>query len=496
MTARDRVPVALLGAAAVASLATLLVLAHPLSFIYDEWDFLLGRRDWDANAFLDPHNEHLSLVPVLLYKLGVTAFGMTSQLPFQLLLTGSVLAVALGVFVFVRDRLGAWLAFAAALPLLFFGAGGIDLLWPFQIMLVGSLALGVGALVALDRDTPGGDRAACVLLCASIATGSPGLAFAFGIAIGILISPDRRRRAYVFVVPLALYAAWWLGWGSGEGQGPTLDEIVHSPVFVLNGFASSLASLVGLVVGLDGETIDPLRWGRPLLVVALAAAAWRLWRVRRISPSLATVLGIGVSFWGLVALAGGGLARQPNNPRYLLLGAVFVILIAAELWRGSRPGRATIGVALALAALSVVGNLTALLDVHRFLEGTANGYRAALGAAEIAGDRADPAATPIPPVTLGPYLDAVKEYGSPAFDSDELVASPESVRIAADRTLAGLYGIEATPTEVAASGLRAPGAGGSRDGRVRPAGDRRGRCGADGAGPAAIRGAAVPHRPR
>ena len=41
-------------------------------------------------------------------------------------------------------------------------------------------------------------------------------------------------------------------------------------------------------------------------MVALAAAAWRLWRVRRISPSLATVLGIGVSFWGLVALAGGG----------------------------------------------------------------------------------------------------------------------------------------------------------------------------------------------
>ena len=35
------------------------------------------------------------LVPVLLYKLGVTAFGMSSQLPFQLLLTGSVLAVAL-----------------------------------------------------------------------------------------------------------------------------------------------------------------------------------------------------------------------------------------------------------------------------------------------------------------------------------------------------------------------------------------------------------------
>lgn len=51
----------------------------------------------------------------------------------------------------------------------------------------------------------------------------------------------------------------------------------------------------------------------------------------------------------------------------------------------------------------------------------------------------------MPEATLGPYLAAVDAYGSPAFDSDQIAASDESVRVAADQSFADLLQIVATP---------------------------------------------------
>ena len=64
----------------------ILYLGRSTGFYFDEWNFVLSRRGWDAQALLMPHNEHLSVVPVLIYKTLFSTVGIDSYLPY--LLTG------------------------------------------------------------------------------------------------------------------------------------------------------------------------------------------------------------------------------------------------------------------------------------------------------------------------------------------------------------------------------------------------------------------------
>lgn len=49
------------------------------------------------------------------------------------------------------------------------------------------------------------------------------------------------------------------------------------------------------------------------------------------------------------------------------MGAVFVVLIAAELWRGSRPQPRVVAAVLAVACLAALSNLSSLRDAHSAL---------------------------------------------------------------------------------------------------------------------------------
>ena len=42
----------------------LLSLSRDLTFFLDEWDFLLHRRGFAADVLLDPHNEHIAVLPI------------------------------------------------------------------------------------------------------------------------------------------------------------------------------------------------------------------------------------------------------------------------------------------------------------------------------------------------------------------------------------------------------------------------------------------------
>jgi hypothetical protein len=37
-------------------------------FWVDEWIWIVNRGDFSTSAFLEPHNQHLSLVPVAIYR--------------------------------------------------------------------------------------------------------------------------------------------------------------------------------------------------------------------------------------------------------------------------------------------------------------------------------------------------------------------------------------------------------------------------------------------
>ena len=99
-----------------------------------------------------------------------------------------------------------------------------------------------------------------------------------------------------------------------------------------------------------------------MLVIAIALTAWWLWRKGRPTRWLLTVAAAGGAFWFLTALnANVLLLRTPTASRYQYPGAVFVLLIAAELLRGIRVGTR----ALVPAAAFIEARLVASDEVDR-----------------------------------------------------------------------------------------------------------------------------------
>jgi hypothetical protein len=68
-----------------------------------------------------------------------------------------------------RRQLGDVVALAPAGILLFLGSAWMDVLWPFQVVYMGAVVFGLGAILALEREDLFGDALAC--LCLTIAIG-------------------------------------------------------------------------------------------------------------------------------------------------------------------------------------------------------------------------------------------------------------------------------------------------------------------------------------
>ena len=453
MRASRRNPVLILILAAAASAATLLALGDGLAFFADEWELLLHRRGLGPDAFLAPVNEHLMLVPTAVFKALQAAFGMESTLPFRAAATAVLLGAAALLFTYLRRPLGEWPALAATVIVLFLGAASEVLLLPINIGFAGSLGAGLAMLLALRRGDRRGDVAACGALAASIACTSLGLVFAAGAAVEILLRGGRRAaRAYVVALPLSLYAAWYAGWGHEAASAASLENALSAPQFVVEGIGSSAAALLGLFAIKDHVSEEVRLAGSLLLLLGCAAAL--VWLAHRSSlPSLrdrgrsrelwvaATLM---LCFWLLAAISEVP-GRTASASRYMYPGAVFVLLVAAQLLDGVRPGRRALAAVALLAAVGLAGNLVALLDGHRMLERESALAKAELGAVELARERVDPVYTPtaVPSgaeflgnVDAGSYLSAVDRFGSPADEPDELADRSETARAAADRVLA------------------------------------------------------------
>ena len=146
-----------------------------------------------STRLLLPHNEHLSLVPVLVFKALFSTVGIDSYVPYRVAGLALHCGVVVLLFVYARRRVGDVLALAAAATVLFLGTAWPDVLWPFQIGFLGSLAAGIGALLALDREDRRGDITAAVLLAVALASSSLGIPLLFAFALEVLGRPDRAR---------------------------------------------------------------------------------------------------------------------------------------------------------------------------------------------------------------------------------------------------------------------------------------------------------------
>ncbi len=437
--------------------ALLVVLGSRLSFLLDDWVFLLYRRGFNADAFLSPDNEHFAAGPVLIYKALLAVFGMSSTLPFHIVGTAFFLLGAGLMFVWLRRRIDPWLALIFTCLILFLGSAYDDTLWFASILFLGSMAFGLGALLALDREDSTGDRIACALLTIAVTFSSLAVPFAIGAFVDVVLRRD-WRRIYIVVVPGILYVIWYVGWGHTAENSLSLHNVATTPLFVLNSIAAAIAGLLGLASpGLDVQVPSGLDWGRPLLVALAVLAAWRLHRRIPLPRSFWVVLAIAGAFWIL-----GGLnfkqGRDPASSRYLYPSGVFVLLIAAEALRGIRFSRGVLAVIAAVAAAAIVSNLSFLHGAYNSYRNTSAIERADLGSIEIARDTVSPsflldeniADTGYVHVDAGHYLSARDAFGSPAYTPDEILASTAPARLAADKVLVAALDVNSGPAPASA----------------------------------------------
>jgi hypothetical protein len=77
----QRVAIAGLGLAVIASAIWLFSLDSQLTFIADDWELLVKRHGWGLEYFLDPYHENIVVGPAILYRLLLTVFGMGTRCP-------------------------------------------------------------------------------------------------------------------------------------------------------------------------------------------------------------------------------------------------------------------------------------------------------------------------------------------------------------------------------------------------------------------------------
>ncbi|MGC1801354.1 MAG: hypothetical protein WA701_13290 [Solirubrobacterales bacterium] len=456
-------PATVLAAAAmVASGVLLLHWLSRLTFWRDEWDFLLHRRSWSIGTFLDPFVEHLLAASILIYKVGVTTLGMDSARPFQVV---SVLLFLLSVallFVYARRRVDEWVALAMILPILFLGPSWDDLLFPFQMALFGSIACGIGALLALERRDRAGDLVAMGLLLVGLLFSDLGIPFVAAATILVAVTPERFSRAYVVAVPTALWLLWYLGWGHNAETFVSLTNFARSPTYMLDGLSASIATWVGL--GTLAYDASPLDWGRPLLVLALGLVAWRIYVIRRPSAQLLAAAVPLLGFWFLTALNTNPLAPATAG-RYQYVGIVLMALVASELVAGLRMRRYALVLLVLAGVAAAMVNGVRLRDAAGGLAGIAQQERGGLGALELARDRVDPGfklteqnsgVDYLGILDAGSYLSAIDAYGSPAYTPTQLATAPEPARVAADMVSAAALGVRLTPDGQAEPGTCLP----------------------------------------
>lgn len=336
MSASDaRIPharVIVVVASLVAS-AAILWLARSLTFYYDEWTFILSAPNWSATTYLQPHNEHPVMLTRAIYAVLLSTVGIRSYLPYMAVLLVLQAASVVLLFEVVRRRAGDLIALGSAALLMALGAGWENLLWAFQIQFVGSVACGLGMLLALQGEARRRNLViAAVLLTASLMFSGVGLFF--GVTAGVLLvaTPGRRRDLAWFVPTAVALAAWYLAFGRGYAPSTpaSLADVAALPLYVIWGLGAGVGGLIG-VGGAMGLVI---------LALAALAVAFSWTRGGRGPFRLGVMAGL-VSFYAVTGLIRVQLGYQQSGAsRYTYVGAVFWVLLLADsanslAWRGA-----------------------------------------------------------------------------------------------------------------------------------------------------------------
>ncbi len=395
-----------------------------------------------------PPNKYLIAAPLLVYRVMFSVFGLGNYFPYRFLVIVLVLISGGLFFALVRKQVGYLLALPPTILLLFFGSGWEEVLTAIRLPSLIAIASGLGALLALERRELAWDVVAAVLLCIAVASHPTGVAFTAAAAVVVVLSPMPRRwrSAWVFLIPVALFALWYFIWRTTT---PQVFPNTASDVFLF--VRESWVMLTATVTGLSGVLPIPV-YRQPIaeiagaLLFALLVAVTAV-RFRRLPPLYWAAL-LGLAFL-LVStrLSVGGFLRRPDEVRYLYPETILFLLIFAGLVAGARLPRWVQGAVAVVLLLGLVANFEMLRNGGAISRAKSQVTTGQLSAYRIAGHDVNPGYRPTPLDTpAGLDLAGMARFGSPALTPPELLRASALTRTSADRALAGSLGIRPQST--------------------------------------------------
>lgn len=345
---------------AIAMALVLLWVGRGLTYWLDEWDFIFGRQSGTIHSFIAPHVDAFVLVPAAVYYVLLHVWGLSSYYPILIAdWLAHFLCVALLALIVTR-KAGVMVGLMAGLSLLFLGSAYEVLLQPFQMQYLFSVAGGLSALLALDREArkPRDYVVATIALLIAIASSGVGPIIAGMILVWALMRRD--RAALLVPLPaLATYGIWYVAWQSHLSRIPgTVENLVHVPVELLHGIGAAVAGVGGL---------PPMRFAWVGAAIALAIGLALVFLVARrglrLTPlAVAAVVALVVEY-GLHAVFRGAMGIEHGaRSAYIYPAAVFIWLAVAgtvgrrldpRQWTGGRRPLALVLIGLLIVPMTV-----------------------------------------------------------------------------------------------------------------------------------------------
>ncbi len=443
----------------------------------DEWNMLLLRRaGWSASSFLEPNNQHITVLPTLVYKVIFAVAGGGSNVPQRIVVALLVCGCAGVVAAYLRPLVGWVPATCAGILVLFLGTGWEDLMWGFQMGFLTSLLGGIGALLVAARGPRHTGPIVLALLLAGALSSNVGLPMAVGAGVALVLH-GRRRAVWAAVVPVVVWLVWFATYGRDGESNLGLDTVLGTPEYVLRSIAVACAGLSGLAAPLitvaypvRGYPVGGLLGAGLTLLVLLAA------RRRGLAPGLVSAVVLALLYWATLALNTDEL-RPPDASRYLLPGAILTLLVLGESLVGlspvvpARARRLLPAAAVVALALALVGNLHYYLAAARDFRTDGDRARAATGAMLLARATISPSFIPattagpegrfLGTVIAGPLLAADRAVGTPADSEREIRRAGASARDLADVVAYAAGGPALAPYAPAGACTTLPAGGGS-----------------------------------
>jgi hypothetical protein len=272
---RPRLPTITHYAVLLVGFVVLMFLGKDQWFFGDDWAILAPRLD---SSVMAPHVGHWNLTPALVFPALRNLVGLGSYLPFLALAVFAHLAVVHLIWRLL-SRVGtrAWLATLLSIFVLFLGASAENVFWAFQFGFMGAIALGLLALLLLDRAKL---NVPLIIVASVLAPTFSGTALPVLAAAAIVgwVRHGFRKTALLLLPAAVCYLVWFALIGS---EHPAPGAGIHSVADI----GTSLLFAAAMYGAGLGRTLPFIPLG---VIPAAIIAIWFFRTVRRGMPTRAT----------------------------------------------------------------------------------------------------------------------------------------------------------------------------------------------------------------